>query len=69
MKIELAKLNSIVRPIIMQEDGQDLTQVGLIIALVAVGATAGMNSVATAVGNAFSSLSSFVMHAGSIMIQ
>jgi Flp pilus assembly pilin Flp len=67
-KIELSKLYTGMRNAILREDGQDLTQVGLIIALVAVGATAGMNSVATAVGSAFNSLGALVSHAGSLVI-
>jgi len=68
MKIELSKLYTGMRNAIMREDGQDLTQVALIIALVAVGATAGMNSVATAVGNAFTGLSALVGHASGLVI-
>jgi Flp pilus assembly pilin Flp len=64
-KTELSRLSTA----IMGEDGQDLTQVGLIVALVAVGATAGMNSVAVAVGSAFNSLSSLVSHMSGVLIR
>jgi Flp pilus assembly pilin Flp len=67
-KIELGRLYTSVKRAMLSEDGQDLTQMGLIVALVAVGATAGMNSVATAVGAGFSSLGSFVSSLGGLMI-
>jgi Flp pilus assembly pilin Flp len=67
-KIELARLYTGVKRAMLREDGQDLTQMGLIVALVAVGATAGMNSVATAVGTAFGSLGTFVSNLGGLMI-
>ena len=69
MKIAQAKLYTVMQYVIRREEGQDLTQVALIVALVAVGATAGMNSVASAVGSAFSSLSSLVSHASGVLIQ
>jgi Flp pilus assembly pilin Flp len=67
-KIELARLYTSVKRAMLREDGQDLTQMGLIVALVAVGATAGMSSVATAVGNGFSALGTFVSQLGGLMI-
>ena len=50
------------------EEGQDLIEYALVVALIALGATAGMNSVATAVGSAFSSLGALVSHAGGLVI-
>ncbi len=67
-KIELARLYTSVKRVMLREDGQDLTQMGLIVALVAVGATAGINSVASAVGNGFSALGSFVSNLSGLMI-
>jgi pilus assembly protein Flp/PilA len=68
MNIALSRLYTVMHYVITREEGQDLTQVGLIVALVALGATAGMNSVAGAVGSAFSSLSSLVSHASGVVI-
>jgi hypothetical protein len=68
MKIELSKLYDRGKNAMLQEDGQDLTQVALVVALCAVGATASMNSVATAVGSAFSTLSSLVANMGGVLI-
>jgi Flp pilus assembly pilin Flp len=64
MKIALSKLYLAM----LREEGQDLTQVGLIVALVALGATAGMDSVATAVGGAYSSIGALMSHAGGTVI-
>jgi pilus assembly protein Flp/PilA len=41
-----------------QEEGQDLIEYALVVALIALGATAGMNSLATAINNAFLSVGS-----------
>jgi pilus assembly protein Flp/PilA len=41
-----------------EEDGQDLVEYGLLIALVALAATAGMNILASAINTTFSSLAS-----------
>ena len=38
------------------EDGQDLIEYALVVALVAFAATAGMNSLATGINNAFSNI-------------
>ncbi|HLW99686.1 MAG TPA: Flp family type IVb pilin [Candidatus Acidoferrales bacterium] len=41
-----------------EEEGQDLVEYGLTVALVGLAATAGMNSLATAINNAFSKVGS-----------
>lgn len=41
-----------------EEDGQDLVEYGLLVALVALAATAGMNALATAINSTFSTLGS-----------
>ena len=44
------------RNLLLREDGQDLVEYALVVALIALGATAGMNTVASDISNAFSSL-------------
>jgi len=44
--------------ILSQEDGQDLIEYVLVAALIALGATAGMNALANAINNAFLNVSS-----------
>jgi pilus assembly protein Flp/PilA len=41
-----------------EEEGQDLVEYGLLVALVALAATAGMNLLATAINTTFSALGS-----------
>jgi len=41
-----------------REDGQDLVEYALVVALLALGATASMSSLATHIGNAYGSISS-----------
>jgi pilus assembly protein Flp/PilA len=48
------KLQSLLR----EEDGQDLIEYVLVAALISLGATAGMNALATAINNAFLNVSS-----------
>jgi len=47
-----------VRSLVLKDDGQDLIEYALILALIALGATAGMNSVASDINSAFSSIGS-----------
>jgi Flp pilus assembly pilin Flp len=68
VKTKLPKIYALMQQM-MWEEGQDLAQVGLIIALVAVGATAGMNSVATAVSSAFAGLGATVASVGGLLIR
>jgi pilus assembly protein Flp/PilA len=53
MKDQLLKL-SVVLQLLKDENGQDLIEYALVVALVAFAATAGMNSLATAINTAFS---------------
>jgi pilus assembly protein Flp/PilA len=41
---------------LMQEEGQDLVEYALVVALIALAATAGMRTLATDISNAFSSI-------------
>ncbi len=41
-----------------EEEGQDLVEYGLLVALVALAATAGMNALATAINSTFGTLGS-----------
>ena len=50
----LAKTQSLVG----NEEGQDLVEYALVVAIIALGATASMSSLASAVSNAFGSISS-----------
>jgi len=43
--------------LIMPEDGQDLVEYALVVALIALGATAGMKALATGIGTAFTHIS------------
>jgi pilus assembly protein Flp/PilA len=44
--------------LINREDGQDLVEYALVVALIAFGATAGMKSLATGINTAFTNISS-----------
>lgn len=52
MKDKLLKL-SVILQILKDENGQDLIEYGLVVALVAFGATAGMTSLAGSINTAF----------------
>ncbi|HWG21496.1 MAG TPA: Flp family type IVb pilin [Terracidiphilus sp.] len=41
---------------LLQEEGQDLVEYALVVALIALAATAGMNTLATDISNAFSNV-------------
>lgn len=43
---------------LMHEEGQDLIEYALVVALIALAATVGMSTVATAINNAFTSIGS-----------
>lgn len=45
-----------IRNLISAEDGQDLVEYALVVALIAFAATAGMNSVAQSINNAFGTI-------------
>ncbi|MGI8770918.1 MAG: Flp family type IVb pilin [Acidobacteriaceae bacterium] len=50
------KLHATMQNLIMREEGQDLIEYALVVALVAFAATAGMNSLATGINTAFSNI-------------
>ena len=55
MQIALSGLIAL-RNLLLREEGQDLVEYALVVAMIALGATAGMNTVASDISNAFSSL-------------
>jgi pilus assembly protein Flp/PilA len=55
MKDKLLKFTTRMR-ILLHEEAQDLIEYALVVALVALAATAGMNSLATAINTAFSGI-------------
>jgi pilus assembly protein Flp/PilA len=55
MKDQLLKL-SVMLQILKDENGQDLVEYALVVALIAFAATAGMNSLALAINTAFSNI-------------
>jgi pilus assembly protein Flp/PilA len=57
MNTLLLKLLVNVQSLMNREDGQDLVEYGLLVALVALVAVAGVNQVASAVNTVFSSIS------------
>jgi pilus assembly protein Flp/PilA len=50
------KTQSLKNSLIRNESGQDLIEYALVVALIALAATVGMKSVATAIGTAFTSV-------------
>ena len=44
--------------LVSREEGQDLVEYALVVAIIALGATASMSSLASAISNAFGSISS-----------
>jgi pilus assembly protein Flp/PilA len=57
MKVNLSALASKFH-VLLDEQGQDLIEYALVVALIAFSATAGMSSVATAINNAFGGIGS-----------
>jgi pilus assembly protein Flp/PilA len=57
MKSNLLKLVTKLH-VLLDEEGQDLIEYALVVALIAFSATAGMSSVATAINNAFGGIGS-----------
>ena len=51
-------LSLYMRDLMSREDGQDLVEYALIVALIAFGAVAGMNTLSTQVSSAFNTLAS-----------
>jgi pilus assembly protein Flp/PilA len=64
MKNKLMNLSVKMQVLLMSEEGQDLIEYALVVALIAFGATAGMSGLATKINNAFggigSTLSSYI---------
>jgi pilus assembly protein Flp/PilA len=56
--MNLLTLYSQIKLVLSREDGQDLIEYALIVALIAFAATAGLNSLAGAINSAFMSLGS-----------
>lgn len=56
MKDKLMMLSIKLRTLLSDEQGQDLIEYALLVALVAFGATAGMSTLATAINGAFASV-------------
>jgi len=56
MKDQLWKLSMKIQGILNREEGQDLIEYALIVALVAFAATAGMGTLATAINTAFTNV-------------
>jgi pilus assembly protein Flp/PilA len=56
MKLNLFALSSTIHRLVSRQDGQDLIEYALVVALIALGATAGMGSVATDINTAFTNI-------------
>jgi pilus assembly protein Flp/PilA len=56
MYIQLITLRARIQNLMQLEEGQDLIEYALVVALIAFAATAGMNSLATAINAAFVSI-------------
>ena len=57
MKDQLQKLSIRIQNLLKREEGQDLIEYALVVALVAFAATAGMKTLATGINTAFSNIS------------
>lgn len=57
MKAQLWKLSIKIQGLLNREEGQDLIEYALVVALVAFAATAGMKTLATGINTAFSNIS------------
>jgi pilus assembly protein Flp/PilA len=56
MKDQFLKMSAKLQALMMQEEGQDLIEYALIVALVAFAATAGMKALATGINTAFTNI-------------
>jgi pilus assembly protein Flp/PilA len=63
MKNLLLKLYIKYQDLLHEEDGQDLVEYALIVALIALAATAGMNTLATAINTGFTTLGTTLTNA------
>jgi len=57
MKDQFLMLSVKIQTMFWNEEGQDLIEYALVVALIALGATAGMRTLATAINDAFISIS------------
>jgi pilus assembly protein Flp/PilA len=57
MKAQARKLAHLLQSLLVREHGQDLVEYALVLALIAFGATAGMQSLAAGINTAFNGLS------------
>ena len=53
---ELFRFASAIRSLMLREDGQDLIEYALVVALIAFAATAGMGSLANSINSAFAQI-------------
>jgi pilus assembly protein Flp/PilA len=58
MKDKLLELSAKTQALLMSEEGQDLIEYALVVALIAFAATAGMSTLATNINAAFTSIGS-----------
>jgi pilus assembly protein Flp/PilA len=56
MKDKLMKLSAKLQVLLMSEEGQDLIEYALVVALIAFAATAGMSTLATKINGAFGNI-------------
>ncbi len=63
MKFELRKIAAAVRAFLLKDEGQDLIEYALVVALIAFAATAGMSTLATDINTAFTSIGTTLTNA------
>jgi pilus assembly protein Flp/PilA len=63
MKFELWKLCNKLQNLIAREEGQDLIEYALVVALIAFAATVGMNTLASDINSAFTSIGTTLTNA------
>jgi pilus assembly protein Flp/PilA len=56
MKLAISKLYYTILKVFSREEGQDLVEYALVVALIALAATAGMGSLASSINGAFTTL-------------
>ena len=56
MKETMLKLSAKIQTLMLQEEGQDLIEYALVVALIAFAATAGMKTLATDINTAFTNI-------------
>jgi pilus assembly protein Flp/PilA len=57
MKKAMLKLSANLQTLMLREEGQDLIEYALVVALIAFAATAGMSTLATGINGAFTTIS------------